>query len=112
MHDYDAAIAKALNVKYDDIQYPPESPDWNRMSTNEDDPAFREEFQAVISNDAIPHVDVINNVHEDEYINMRLGLPRGPDETIEHATVKRRAVDSNGLPIGIPSNNPMTDTRL
>ena len=112
MHDYDDDIAKALNVKDDKIQYPPESPDWNRMSTNEDDPVFREKFQAVISNDVIPHIDVIDNAHEDEYINMRLSLPQGADETIVHATVKRRAVDSSGLPIRIPSKNPMTDTRL
>ena len=29
-----------------------------------------------------------------------------------HATVKRRVVDDDGKPLGITSNNPITDTRL
>ena len=43
---------------------------------------------------------------------MEIGLPRGEDGNVLHATVKRRAVDVDGRPIGRPSNNPITDSRL
>ena len=112
MKKYDETIAKVLEIKDDEVLYPPESPEWNRMSTDEDDPAFRNEFQAVISDDGIPHVDDHPAQQKDEYLDMNLGLPRGPDSTLEHAVVKRRAVDVHGNPIGVASKNPMTDTRL
>lgn len=36
----------------------------------------------------------------DKYISMKLGLSRGEDRAIKHMTVKRRAVDVKGKPIG------------
>ena len=30
---------------------------------------------------------------------------------MKRAVVKRRAVDINGVPIGVPNNNPIMDTR-
>lgn len=47
----------------------------------------------------------------DQYINMEVGLPRGSGDQLFHARVKQRAVDEDGKPIGVESNNPLTDTR-
>ena len=42
---------------------------------------------------------------------MKLGIPRGPDEELQHAQVKRRAVDEHGNPKGVAHDNPLLDTR-
>ena len=42
---------------------------------------------------------------------MKLGLPRGPDDSIQYASVKRRAVDDEGRPKGVAHNNPLLDMR-
>ena len=42
---------------------------------------------------------------------MELGLPRAADDSLVHATVKRRAVDNEGRPIGKSSTNPILDSR-
>ena len=114
MQSFDDKLQKNIEIK-DDTSNPPDgTPDWNRLSTNEDDPAFKDHFQQVISNDLIPDVDSSKSgtTTPDEYINMELGLPRGRDHTLEYAKVKRRALDVDGIPIGAPSNNPMTDSRI
>ena len=36
----------------------------------------------------------------DEYVNMEIKIPRGSDGEIKSATVKRRALDVDGMPIG------------
>ena len=41
---------------------------------------------------------------------MELGIRRD-DEGLHHARVKQRAVDQDGRPIGIPSNNLLLDSR-
>ncbi len=48
---------------------------------------------------------------EDTYLGMKPGLPRGPDEGIQYAQVKRRAVGEDGQPKGVANNNPLLDTR-
>ena len=42
---------------------------------------------------------------------MEVGLQRGEHGDVQRGIVKKRAVDINGVPIGIPSNNPLMDTR-
>ena len=41
---------------------------------------------------------------------MELVLNRGEEEGLQFARVKRREVDENGKPIGIPSNNTILDS--
>ena len=48
---------------------------------------------------------------QDEYVNMELGIPRGPDGELEHIKVKKRALDVDGIPIEIANKNPILDTR-
>ena len=42
---------------------------------------------------------------------MEIGLERGNDDELEKATVKRRAINPDGTPVGIPNKNPLLDTR-
>ena len=46
----------------------------------------------------------------DPYLGIELGLIRGEEEGLEFARVKRRAVNEDGKPIEIPSNNPILDS--
>ena len=42
---------------------------------------------------------------------MELVLPRGEDNSLMHAIVKRRKTDDGGNPIETESTNPLVDTR-
>ena len=48
----------------------------------------------------------------DPYLNMEVGMPRGDDDNLVHATVKRRVTDEEGNPIGKANKNPILDNRL
>ena len=42
---------------------------------------------------------------------MELGLNRGEEEGLQFLRLDRRAVNEDGKPIGIPSKNPILDSR-
>ena len=93
-----------------------EQPYWNRLSLNENDEEFMREYRHVIKPNDVPTDEKVIPEEPtpdsfDGYLKMELGMPRGADGEIEHATVKRRAVDVSGQPIGIANSNPMLDTR-
>ena len=113
MNEFDESISLRDEVRDINAQYEiAEIPDWNRLSIDEDDEDFRQELLRVVSDESIPEADDISNQETfDGYINMELGIPRGPDEELQHAVVKRRAIDEDGKPIGLPHNNPIMDTR-
>ena len=46
------------------------------------------------------------------YVNMEVGHPRGEDGKLEHAIVKKRAIDVDGNPIGVPNKNPILESRM
>ena len=46
----------------------------------------------------------------DPYLNMIVGIQQG-DNSILDATVKRRVIDNEGVPVGVPHHNPMLNTR-
>ena len=48
----------------------------------------------------------------DDYINMKVELARKGHECIERATVKHRALDVDGSPIGSRNHNPLLDSRV
>ena len=48
----------------------------------------------------------------DPYVNMELAIMRDGGEEVQHAMVKRRAVDNDGKPIGVSNNRPFLDSRL
>jgi hypothetical protein len=84
------------------------------LDLENEDPEFLEDFNLVIDDDDVKHADETFDMEvgeDDPYLNMELGLPRGEDEELKHAHVKRRAVDVEGRPIGRPSTNPLLDSR-
>ena len=48
----------------------------------------------------------------DSYIDMEICLPKGLGVELYHAKVKRCAVDRDGIPFGVETYKPITDTRL
>ena len=115
MSSYGKKIEKRLDVKDKDIDLT-QVPHWNRLSYNEDDPDFMEEFTKVINEEGVPVEDDALDPRapdgKDNYINMEIGLPWAGGDELVHARVQGRTLDSEGNPIGRGSLNPITDTRL
>ena len=84
-------------------------PQWNKLATDEYDVDFIEEYNKKISDDSIKDADTMNV--QDEYVNMELGIPRGPDGGLECIKVKKRALDIDGIHIGKANKNPIFYTR-
>ena len=113
---FDEKIKTRLVAKDTDLEVMKEQPYWNRLSLNENDEEFMREYRHLIKLDDIPTNDKVTPEEQtpdsfDGFLKMELGMPRGTDGEIEHATDKRRAVDVSGQPIGIANSNPMLDTR-
>ena len=115
LQQYDVFISEKLATNNCDISASTnQQPEWNRLTLDPShyDKDFINEFNKVIDNDNIPHAqDDIIHSKPDNYLSMEVGLPRGPDDCIETAIVKKRAVDVEGMPIGVPNDNPMLDTQ-
>ena len=121
IEQFDTLLGDRLDAKDKDLEVN-EIPDWNRLSTDEHDPQFNDEFNKVINDDSVPEADEEQQSQKekdettqeifDSYIDMEVGLPRGADNELYHAKVKRRAVDKSGVPMGVETSNPITDTRL
>ena len=77
----------------------------------QDDPEFLEEYSRLIDSESVQHQDDINQQEFPHYIGMELGLPRGQDNELHFAKVKRQVVDEEGNPLGTPHKNPILDAR-
>ena len=121
MQRYDNVINERLKIQDNNKNQKEytESNQWNRLALDDDDPEFVAEFNRVIDDESIPDAD--NNVAGitedstpdafDGYLNMEIGLPRGEDDKLQHAIVKRRKLNVDGDPVGTRHNNPLLDTR-
>ena len=109
MDKYDEDIKRNIvNVK--DIGLPMEDvPMWNQLSQDENDKSFTQLYQNVLNDKSIPEED--DRVDRDQYINMEVNINRGDKNGMERATVKRRALDVNGEPMGNAHKNPLLDSR-
>ena len=79
-----------------------------------EDKDFIAEYNRVISDEELKDADEYedwNYGEKDHYINMELGIPRGREGDMELGTVKRRAVDRDGKPVGKAHTNPLLDHR-
>ena len=69
----------------------------------------------MISNDGVSKADDNHEVEFpemfDSYINMEFILPRVNDGELYHATIKVRAINDDGKPLGVETYNPITGTR-
>ena len=109
---FDARIEARMDAQnIDNGQEMGAQPAWNRLSLDEEDNEFIDEFNRVINDTSVPDAEDYTPDTFDGYLSMEIGLPRGDDDELQHARVKRRAVDEDGRPIGRASNNPLTDTR-
>ena len=114
MKNYDAKVKEQINTIGQDLSHKIVNiEEWNKLSTESIDQEFIDEFNKVIDDKTLPNMDdlTIDN-YNDEYINMEIGLPRGDDNELMHATVKRRKTDDDGNNIGSKNNNPILDSRL
>ena len=92
---FDTDIEQLFDAKNTELGGKDAQPLWNRLSIGdlETDEAFIEEFRRVISNEDIPNADdTYSQGHDAHYINMELGLPRGPDDAEQRATDSEVAV--------------------
>ena len=88
----------------------------NVLSLEKEDDDFLSEYNRVIHSDDLKEADDLT-VYDpefgttDPYLDMELALRPSEEEPAHYARVKRRSVDDEGRPLGIPSNNPLTDAR-
>ena len=83
---------------------------------------FVNDFNRVINDSSVFEADEFAGSREleteftadayDNYIGMEIELPRGPDDEVVRAMVKRRAMDLDGKPIGTHHKNPILDSRM
>ena len=85
----------------------------NIIDINNENDEFIQDFHRIINDPTVVDADDedVENWKKDPYLNMELGLPRGDDAGMLHATVKKRAVDVDGKPVGVAHSNPLLDTR-
>ena len=100
---------KVVNIQDSDIPVV-DVPQWNRLSLDENDEEFNKLYISDMDNEAVQEPD--DPPPADDYINMKMELARKGHECIERATVKRRALDVDGRPIGSRHNNPLLDSRV
>ena len=104
MSEFDEQLDKRLDIIGSEATHSAnENPDWNRLSLDEGDPSFDDDFNQVINDDEIPDADEeVPEIGGDEkhsssydafdpYLHMEVGLPRGQDDQLHYAKVKRRA---------------------
>ena len=88
--------------------------DWDNY-TLEDDPDFAEEFNNLVSDDAIPEADdtFTPDLFDDTYLNKEVAIARGAgnEEDVQYGKVTKRLRDAEGRPIGTANDNPLLDTR-
>ena len=84
------------------------------IDMEQEDEIFYNEFTKDINDPSIREADDEYNIDyckKDPYLGMKLGIPCGPDDNIQHARVKKRVVDEKGKPKGIAHNNPLLNMR-
>ena len=83
------------------------------LDMEHEDDEFFTQFNKAINDPSLKEADDFNEEYgkEDPYIGMNLGLPRGPDDELQHAKVKKRVIDDDGVPVGISNKNPLLDMR-
>lgn len=94
---------------------------WDDYDFTQDEDFVSEYGRALTINDkSIPEADVLPQPTSitptadafDPYVNMEIALPRGEDGAMQFAQVKKRKIDSDGVPIGVANDNPLFDNRV
>lgn len=82
----------------------------NLIGILDEDEEFIRDFNRVIDDESIKDADPPTLDSYDPYLNMELGMPRGPDHSLANAHLKRRTVDVNNEHIGVAHQNPLLDS--
>ena len=116
MEHFMLSTTALLQTQSQDVPIPPDTNPWLRLTRNDDpemtsyltgrDSLWLLNQEVYDDKSGQPTGDL-----EDNYVNMEIALPRGDDGQLQHARVKRRAIDQDGKPIGKAADNPMLDTR-
>ena len=113
---YDTAINERLHEIYTQKYFSAPSSDkptmemWKDLADGDED--FQNKLAIVFDNtDVKESDDQFTPDSYDNYINIKLALDRGREQT-EYARVKNRFKDNQGRPIGIALDNPILDTRM
>jgi hypothetical protein len=94
--------------------------DWEHPDYYDNDD-FAREFAEPLNNPDVPDEDELEDTKPpaeptpdafDPYLSMELALPRGEDNRMEFARVRKRLKDDDGNPIGTANANPILDTRV
>ena len=122
MNDFNDGIKRRMDTKNKDISN--EVVEIEKEKVIDVDEEFEKEFTRVIDNEEVLEADdqIINDgvkkerIDEeygipDSYLGMEVNLMRPGEDVPRRGTVKKRIIDNDGKPIGIPNNNPMLDTR-
>ena len=120
MREYDEKVKSVLEAESADLSQRLQDVETSKLIDHEnEDPEFFEEFTRVIDDATLAHADDKNHrertpvteVGTDPYVGMEMALPRGDDGEMVFARVTKRLKDSEGIPIGTASDNPLLDSR-
>ena len=114
--EFDKEIAERMATSKSDIDAMAERKrkpsDWAIDSRIPFDDDFQNEFNRVVDDPDIVHGDSItSDVGQEQYLNMELAIPSGPDSAPKYGKVVKRLRGEDGKPIGKAHSNPMLDTR-
>lgn len=114
MDAWTTSVAPILEAKSSHITLPSEEAS-TLFDLQSEDEEFIKEFQHVGNDPALTETDNAMNDTEDpfaeSYLNMEVGIRTDPEEEPQRGTVKRRKLDEDGKPVGVPNDNPLLDTR-
>ena len=121
MSAWRTGVAKRFEAKSSEITWNNETiPGHKLFSFEDENEEFLRNFNMPINentlmgtqrqgtNDTAPEADAPDSQN---YVGMEVGLRRGEEGQVRRATVKRRAVDSEGNAIGTGHSNPLLDSR-
>ena len=120
MSEYEAKVRSAYEAESADITNTLKDVDSSWIIDHEnEDKEFFAEFTRVIDDVTLPHAEdkekdaikITPELEPDQYLGMKLALPRGDDRTMTHACMTKRIKNDEGNPVGTASNNPLLDSR-
>ena len=112
MIDYDSRIKERLQLKNLPMLPYDERRKGDTQLSLEQDKEFLEEYSKVIDSQDIPEQDDLKDSGDSYYLNMEIALPRGPDNELHFAKVKKEILDDNGNLVCRLDPNPLLNSKL
>ena len=116
---FNERVSRRLEAIAGNVVIDPDVPLYRIFGLDVEDEDFIAEFNRVIDDPELPHADRdegddLIEVDPDNYVDMIVARRREPEEPLEQARVKRRALDPEGKPLGKAheTGNPLLDLSL